>query len=314
MRPICKVVILVLASILFFVILCSYSPLEYDTLLLPVISEPIAWMSLLQRNLDLTKPLGSFAVMSFLSTDGWHAWTSNSHRIFLQSACKIGKRMQSLTPVIDMVLLVLDNGKLLSKRDQILLKSCGWHIQLIDPIEAPYPLWIGSGRYDTSKMFSKLQLWTFDQYDLILYLDLDTVIFKSPMGYMNQFYSTMVNQSRYLAMARDASGASTFNAGVMMVRPSMGEYVNMLYNLHKIQFDHFYAEQAFLNMHYLGRIVPLPNSLNTMVGPQVKDWDLRNHTDKYKDVVILHYITKPWDTKQCVKDQTYSLCLIWRIY
>ncbi|GAQ88767.1 galactinol synthase [Klebsormidium nitens] len=169
--------------------------------------------------------------------------------------------------------------------------------------------------------FSKLRIWQFDDFDKLVYLDADMLLFQnvdelfnSPPGTLSAVMDCFCaatpaiwHQSvpRYrpgycqqvpdrLPWPRDApKPAPYFNAGMLVFQPSCAVFDDMLRKLAEWPPTPM-AEQDFLNRYFAGAYRPVPNRYNLVLA--MLWW----HPDKVdvSSVKNVHYCakgSKPWD-------------------
>jgi alpha-N-acetylglucosamine transferase len=107
--------------------------------------------------------------------------------------------------------------------------------------------------------FTKFHLWNLIQYDRIMYLDSDVLPIKN---LDDAFKLTYASDFEFLAPAdryRDLTDLPTFNAGIMLLRPSsalLRIFLRKMESIHDYQTD--FMEQGFLNWYYTKQRQRLP--------------------------------------------------------
>ena len=84
-----------------------------------------------------------------------------------------------------------------------------------NPWETPEqgnPSWTGSG-------YTKLYLWTMVEYELVFYIDADCLIHSDSV--VDAFKQMIKAGDKQIAAAPDVFPPDNFNAGVLLIRPSM---------------------------------------------------------------------------------------------
>jgi hypothetical protein len=259
-----------------------------------------------------------FAVVSIFTAEGWHARIFSEYRHYLACAKKLAVSVRTVSPQLDRVLLMVgDSHKTLSIQElQELQHPNMWTtVCRIPGIDSPYGTWIGSGRYDTSKQFSKLHVWRLMSYKAVLYMDLDTLALEPLDPLFDTILPAMKRQHKQVAMVPDGTGASPYNAGVILIRPSLTEYNALIGNMSILHFDSFLVEQSFLNTYYNNEsIFTLPPKYNIGSGHKLFDTHYQDDGKFHREVAIIHYIAKPWDVHECRKSRTVRLCAMWNEY
>ena len=86
------------------------------------------------------------------------------------------------------------------------------------------------GRPELKQTFTKIQLWSLTKYDNILYLDADTlpnVPKDESQGSILDLLKLDFASNKILA-APDSGFPDIFNSGVMLLKPNMSDYTNLL--------------------------------------------------------------------------------------
>ena len=224
---------------------------------------------------------------------------------YLQLAIVLGYSITMYADVdnrVDRIIVTLFGDDL---RDTVKqkLEFAGWTVVQMPAIPPP-----ASVNVDTVKharylgCFSKLHVFNMTQYDAILYLDADTMLCGNIMELFTYYAPHMQKHGVHLAMARDsisdANADATFNAGVMLVRPSRTLTEELISNPHSVTFDHAFSEQGLLTAvfnttHYIHaesaykQLHVLPQKFNLMAHIASTDQALWQKTRK--DARIFHF-------------------------
>ena len=224
---------------------------------------------------------------------------------YLQLAIVLGYSITMYADVdnrVDRIIVTLFGDDL---RDTVKqkLEFAGWTVVQMPAIPPP-----ASVNVDTVKharyvgCFSKLHVFNMTQYDAILYLDADTMLCGNIMELFTYYAPRMQKHGVHLAMARDsisdANADATFNAGVMLVRPSRTLTEELISNPHSVTFDHAFSEQGLLTAvfnttHYIHaesaykQLHVLPQKFNLMAHIASTDQALWQKTRK--DARIFHF-------------------------
>lgn len=106
--------------------------------------------------------------------------------------------------------------------------------------------------------YTKLFLWTLDTspgtITIAVYLDSDTLVLQN----FDELFSLPYN----FAAVPDVWFTTSFNAGVMLLRPDTRLYHQMLEGLSVARYPHEYAKQAFLNQFFATDVLRLPFAYN----------------------------------------------------
>jgi hypothetical protein len=203
----------------------------------------------------------------------------------------------------DLVLLVVDpNNKL---KQQQALKEAGWILVYVDGIGSPLIYWYHSNKYSMSQMYSKFQIWRLTSYDHVAYVDSDTIVLKNPMPGLTKAYSVVHGEAPGMVVDLGFCIDTYFNAGMMVVRPSIKVFRDLLFYRNWMKYEPGMAEQEFINNFYRGQIASLPPELNV---PAYYYNDSCALVDPSK-TVIAHYNgdTKPW----LVNCTSHPVCRYW---
>ncbi|KAI9796936.1 MAG: glycogenin glucosyltransferase [Piccolia ochrophora] len=96
-------------------------------------------------------------------------------------------------------------------------------------------------RGDLVSTFTKINLWQQQRFRKIVYLDADVVVLRAP--------DELFDIENDFAAAPDVGWPDCFNSGVLVLKPSMGEYYSLLALAQRgISFDG--ADQGLLNTHF----------------------------------------------------------------
>jgi glycogenin glucosyltransferase len=96
-------------------------------------------------------------------------------------------------------------------------------------------------RPDLVSSFTKINIWRFLQFRRIVYVDADAVAIRAP----DELFDLDVN----FAAAPDIGWPDCFNSGVMVLKPSLGDFYSLLALAQRgISFDG--ADQGLLNTHF----------------------------------------------------------------
>jgi lipopolysaccharide biosynthesis glycosyltransferase len=183
-----------------------------------------------------------------------------------------------------MVLLVTDPYRLLTHSAASLLRDVGWILIRVDPVygKPSATHYLAQNRYTHTAQFTKLILWTYEDYEQILYLDADMLVVRDVVSEIAPYNFT----AQTLGVTRSGDGFYMINAGMLLITPSKAVYDSMIEATMTMAYDVEYQEQAFLNAYWSGtdRAVWLPMTVNEYV------------TNVTADTVVLHFLgdDKPW--------------------
>ncbi|KHD06511.1 hypothetical protein PN36_08250 [Candidatus Thiomargarita nelsonii] len=157
--------------------------------------------------------------------------------------------------------------------------------------------------HNTLENWTKLTIWTFEQYHKLVYLDADTIAFQNPdrlfdfpaFGAAPNLYTSIEDLNR-------------MNSGVLVIQPDTRVYDKMIGFLNQTQSFYRRTDQTFLQAYFEDWHV-LPYTYNTLQYvylnlPQLWDW---------KTIKIIHYqYEKPWDDKNEKKNVLKEVIQVWR--
>lgn len=153
--------------------------------------------------------------------------------------------------------VIIDKGRL-NDSQVSLLQNLYDDIIEVEQLESDmdHRLTYDLGRPELKQTFTKIQLWSLTKYDKILYLDADTlpnVPKDESQGSILDLLKLDFAAKKVLA-APDSGFPDIFNSGVMLLKPNMSDYTNLL-NLieesrdnRKLSFDG--ADQGLLNQYF----------------------------------------------------------------
>jgi glycogenin glucosyltransferase len=165
--------------------------------------------------------------------------------------------------------------------------------------------------------YTKLHLWNFTEYDLVLYLDADTLIVADldlrPLDDLARQWPLPY----FFAACIDISGgkwASGINAGVMILRPDANEYRRLLDGIEpaiaKNAFDTTMSEQAYLSYIYFQRMLVLPTiwNANLAIYSQKRAvWD-----EISEHIQIIHFtMCKPFASDDWRSSEYHEVLQLW---
>jgi hypothetical protein len=237
-----------------------------------------------------------YALMSYLSITGIEGISQSKY--FVQGAHKLAQSWIRHVPEkdrkhYDMVLIITDPYGFLNSKAMVLLRNVGWILIKVEPLygKPSDSLYWLQNRYTHTAQFSKLHMWTFELYEHILYLDSDMLVVKDIIPTVSR-YSNMSNTNT-LGVASiipndnmfNEDGSYAFNAGLMLITPSIREFTNMWNAVFSVQYNTFYQEQGFLQVYWTNRTFLMPSEINQAV---------QNLTT---ECIVMHFIGtfKPWN-------------------
>ncbi|CAF0879724.1 unnamed protein product [Didymodactylos carnosus] len=209
---------------------------------------------------------------------------------YVLGALILGYSIRKYHPNHLMYMMYLDDK--IKNNTLMALKEVGWLVLPVARIEPPLK---GTHKRFIDQ-FTKLTLWSFTQYDSIIYLDSDTVVMND-ISHLHHLVSNPFRTGFEFAAATDnwfGTYIYKFNAGVIVLHPSKLVY-NELMRVYNIpdNYNPIMAEQEFLNQYFRLRYLELPTiyNMNMAVYSSYKNlwYKLR------PDFKVVHYtIFKPF--------------------
>lgn len=143
------------------------------------------------------------------------------------------------------------------------------------PVREPKP------HYWYRRSWMKLELWTFTEFEKLVYLDSDTIVTTS--------IGELFNEPE-LSCVPDSNPPQICNTGVLVLTPNMTTYNQMLLESGKPWMSHPPGDQGFINA-FFKKFNPLPFNYNV---PRLAD---SSFDEAYNDgsVKVVHFVCKkPW--------------------
>lgn len=215
--------------------------------------------------------------------------TSNYAYIAMTLGYSISKYNDLESMDADMVLLIRTEGENAITRENITnLQKVGWKIQIAQDLEFD-GVDITDIRPWHRHNMNKLHLWTWTQYEKIVFVDADIVC----KGSISDLFKVPGDLAAAPDVWWDILNDGRFNSGVLMLRPNMEEFRILSKAVSDPKMHHpEEADQAFLNNFYKFRFFGLPYKYNfnlVMVESYVEEWNLL-----WDEVIFLHFtIHKP---------------------
>tara|TARA_Y100000389_G_scaffold91468_1_gene88044 strand:+ start:283 stop:954 length:672 start_codon:yes stop_codon:yes gene_type:complete len=169
-------------------------------------------------------------------------------------------------------------------------------------------------------MFTRLQVWRLVEYQVILSLDLDTLVVADLSPIFLHHAPAMLAQKLRLAAVPDSLSPGSmpfcgkqdhFNAGVLLLTPSLDDHEALLAAMYTVDYNVNWAEQGLLNALFPpGSYLALPFPYNARLaeaGCSPMSWrgDLR-------EAVVLHFtVVKGWAMREW--DAAWLGALVWGV-
>jgi glycogenin len=232
-----------------------------------------------------------FSYITVLSTDSYVEGVIVLHRSLVRSEARYP-------------FLVLTTPNLAASTYQQLQQS-GIPYQPIPPIELNTALPTHQARWQAT--YSKLQIFNQTQFDKLVYLDADMLVYQNLDDLFSQPHMSAVNAG---GMLPEYASWTEFNSGLMVIEPSQELYTDMLAKLPDLYLPAG-GDQDFLNAYY-------PNWPNQPEKHLDHAYNIfHEHVDRYqqrhgyqlngdrKRIKVIHYVgeRKPWLIKATLIEQ-----------
>jgi alpha-N-acetylglucosamine transferase len=177
------------------------------------------------------------------------------------------------------------------------LKKNGCDVINVDPISSPYK---DSNdvkeRWKTT--FTKLNIWKLTQFKKIIFIDADCIVLKN----IDELFL-------YPEISAVMECCDHFNSGVMVIKPSLEVFDNMMANL-KTLYSYDKSDQGFLNTYFIkNKYQPLKYFYNA------DQTQLINNPTSFKieELKVIHYVhdKKPWTMKQYENKVQQEIHKLW---
>ena len=186
---------------------------------------------------------------------------------------------------VDSILLEIPTRRL-PDADRAWLKELGWNMCTVTPIEAKHKPF---GRF--VDQFNKLHLWSFVEYDKIVYLDSDNLV----TGSIDALLERNLTDGKKIGVTQDYFAnrfVDKFNMGVFLIEPNLAEFHRLvkLQANDEVKYDRPQAEQGFLNTLYKNQWEEIGIEYNANMAV----WAMKREAWP-KNPRITHFtLEKPW--------------------
>lgn len=264
-----------------------------------------------------------FAIVSLLTED--------ASSLYTQSAVKLARSIRRWhhPDHLDLIMMITDGFGITQQKPFVFhfdigrLKAAGWSVVCRVPvIEHPAPS--QESRFHTAKLYSKLNLWGLQEYDALLYMDVDTLMLRECSRVFTAHYPAMLRSGYELAAVRDRPAIleRNFNAGVLLVIPRRPLH-NLIARINDTSHEKSWAEQGLLNVLYQDRFYELSYVYNANL---VSKRDEPELWARYRNkIAIVHYtVSKGWESLRyvwqtpdlsralsCWENDTDDFCRLW---
>ncbi|XP_042518436.1 putative UDP-glucuronate:xylan alpha-glucuronosyltransferase 5 [Macadamia integrifolia] len=180
--------------------------------------------------------------------------------------------------------LVLLADQSITKKTRQALRKSGWKIKNIKRIRNP----LGRKNAYNEWNYSKFRLWQLVEYDKVIFIDSDSIVFKN----MDEFFGS----PELSAVGNDKF---RFNSGIMLIEPSMCVFKSLMKKRHTLV-SYNGGDQGFLNEAFTWwhRWPARLNYLKVFNGSRWKE--NTKHDQVLENVYGVHYLgLKPWT---CYRD------------
>ncbi|CAF0981181.1 unnamed protein product [Rotaria sordida] len=223
----------------------------------------------------------------------------------------LGYSLRRINIQADLILFYISN-----RLNQLTLNRCrkaGWYLWSVERINPPRFAIIYQRFHD---QYTKLHIWSMIGYDRILYLDADTLVIHD----INELLTGTIfedHQDGLLGAVEDVWQGEigpNFNAGVLLIRPNMTIFNDMLIKIHNMAaYGSYWAEQGFLNWYFKGSTgrLPLIYNFNNVLAIYHHDIYIQLR-DRMK---IIHYTAyKPFHITKSNQLSNPALIELWNIW
>ncbi|KAJ6460085.1 glycosyltransferase family 8 protein [Mycena vitilis] len=276
----------------------------------------IIWMVLLWLRRSAYSPLDNYQNINLLPVTAEHGFerTPSARRAVVSSLYSdgfaialavVGHSTRSANVSARLLLPYLEGPSKVTQKGLCVVRAVGWEPYPVSRISPPHG---GSGIHPRfADQYTKLHIWRLDKMgvDSAVYVDADTVVRRN----FEELFDSPFN----FAAVPDVYGVGdprgfslTFNAGVLVYRPSSAVFEDMREKLETTEFPLKQAEQAFLNQYFGGTCMRLPYIYNANLAIKARSpvlWD--RLTD---EMCIVHYTAlKPFLLEGRSSDVVLSL-------
>jgi hypothetical protein len=237
---------------------------------------------------------------------------------YVQGAIVLARSIRRVTN-LDMILMLAGEARHgMRPATHQRLTSEGWRLCAVETVR-PFAEAVrgleNTNRFVMADVYTKLAAWTLTNYKGVLLLDLDTLILRNPTAAFTTLLPLMLAENRTLGAVLDRPGGEeplthlserlqskcqkqwrrlrTFNAGTLLLVPSLATYTDLTRRLNSTLHDATLAEQGFLNTVFNQTFYELPFGYNgNMRAILCEPWLWANA----QDVRVLHFnVEKPWN-------------------
>ena len=173
--------------------------------------------------------------------------------LFTFPAATLGHSIQKAGTSARRILLHIPGR--LSTRALCILDAAGWELHEVDLIPPPHD---GEGiGYRFVDQYTKLRLWSLN-LEHVVYLDADTLVRRN----FDELFEVPFPFAAVPDVYGDSGFTLQFNAGVLVLRPSIDTFKSLYARIHDARYNPGEAEQSFLNLYFGADAVRLPYLYN----------------------------------------------------
>lgn len=161
--------------------------------------------------------------------------------------------------------------------------------------------------------FTKLQLFSLTQYDVLLYLDADTVVLRP----IDDLFDTVTDGFHLLAAS---AGAPFINSGLMVLRPHRALFGALLRMLEEGSYVHPFADQALIGqlLRPRTRLLPCADHVINLLWNNIRgDFGCPASVDErvtLPQVRVLHWVSTPKPFARFSMRQLFLYSHIYQLY
>lgn len=198
----------------------------------------------------------------------------------------------------EMILLVRTEGEDgVSAENITKFEKVGWKVQVAEELEFEN-VDNGDIRSWHRHNLNKLHIWTWTQYEKIVFIDADVLC----KGSISELFQVPGDLAAAPDVWWNVLIDNRFNSGVIVLRPNLEEFRSLFKAVSDPEMHSPNdADQAFLNNYYKFRYFGLPYKYNfnlVMLQHHRAEWDLL-----WEEAVFVHFtIRKPSPTNHCERD------------
>jgi hypothetical protein len=162
----------------------------------------------------------------------------------------------------------------------------GAKVKWVDPIPGPKGLSFAIPHYQ--HVYAKFHLWELTEYDQVMYLDADCLVVNNPHSAFEKCQGFCAVRDEYIHKTHANRGLSSyFNVGVMVIKPSLDVYKEMIKRVSALKANPKFPEQDLLNDYYDKKWTSLGYEFNA----------INDERQDFGSLMIIHLTGKVWKMK-----------------